>query len=111
MVGVINIMHGFETICYTYGFEKTITVGRTLTCSSLEQEVRSSNLGPVKSNTVLPTARHRCDIFSKGAGLPGHNDAEMGPANSFHASAYYSEYNERFDFMHGSEAICLIRKM
>ena len=25
-------------------------------------------------------------------------DAEMGPANSLHASAYYSEYNERFDF-------------
>ena len=23
------------------------------------------------------------------------NDAEMGPANSLHASAYYSEYNER----------------
>ena len=27
--------------------------------------------------------------------LPGRNDAEMGPANSLHASAYYSEYNER----------------
>ena len=25
-------------------------------------------------------------------------DAEMGPANSLHASAYYSEYIERFDF-------------
>ena len=22
MVGVINTLHGFETICYTYGFEK-----------------------------------------------------------------------------------------
>ena len=30
--------------------------------------------------------------------MPGRNDAEMGPANSIHASAYYSEYNERFDF-------------
>ena len=29
--------------------------------------------------------------------LSGRNDAEMGPANSLHASAYYSEYNERFD--------------
>ena len=27
----------------------------------------------------------------------GRNDADMGPANSLHASAYYSEYNERFD--------------
>ena len=42
-------------------------------------------------------ARHRFDISSKGAVLPGCNDAEMGPANSLHASAYYSEYNERFD--------------
>ena len=25
-------------------------------------------------------------------------DGEMGPAESLHASAYYSEYNERFDF-------------
>ena len=29
--------------------------------------------------------------------LPGHNDADVGPANSLHASAHYSEYNERFD--------------
>ena len=46
---------------------------------------------------MLPTARHRCDISSKAV-LPGRNDAEMGPGNSIHASAYYSEYNERFDF-------------
>ena len=31
--------------------------------------------------------------------LLGRNDAEMGPANSLHASAYYSEYNERFDLI------------
>ena len=49
---------------------------------------------PVKSDTVLPTARHRCDISSTGAVLPGRKDAEMGHANSLHASAYYSEYNE-----------------
>ena len=60
---------------------------QSATRSSLEREVRGSNLGPVKSDTVLPTARHRCDISSKGAVLPGRNDAEMGPANSLHASA------------------------
>ena len=54
---------------------------------------------PVKSNAVLPMARHCCDISSKGAVLPGRNDVEMGPANSLHASAYYSEYNERFDLI------------
>ena len=26
---------------------------------------------------MLPTARHRCDISSNGAVLPGRNDAEM----------------------------------
>ena len=80
-------------------FWKKTTVARALTRSSLEREVRSSNLRPVKSNIVLPTARHRCDISSEGAVLSGRNDAEMGPANSFHASAYYSEYNERFDLI------------
>ena len=81
--------------------------GRAVTRSSLEREVRGSNLGPVKSDTVLPTAHHRCDISSKGAVLPGRNDEEMGPANSLHALAYYSKYNERFDFeLH---ACCLIK--
>ena len=42
---------------------------------------------------------HRCDISSKGPVLPGCNDAEMGLANSLHASANYSEYNERFDLI------------
>ena len=74
-------------------------VGRAVTRSSLEREVGGSNLGPVKSDIVLPTARHRCDISSKGAVLPGRNDAEMGPANSLHASAYDSEYTERFDLI------------
>ena len=74
-------------------------VGRAVTRSSLEREVWGSNLGPVKSDTVLPTARHRCDISSNGAVLPGRNDAEMGPTNSLHASAYYSEFNERFDLI------------
>ena len=25
------------------------------------------------------------------------NDAEMGPVSSLHASAWYSEYNDKFD--------------
>ena len=74
-------------------------VGRAVTRSALEREVWGLNIGPVKSNTVLPTARHRCGISSKGAVLPGCNDAEIGPANLLHASAYYSKYNERFDLI------------
>ena len=31
----------------------------------------------VKLNTVVPTARHRCDISRKGAVLPGRDDAEI----------------------------------
>ena len=76
-------------------------IGRAVAHSSIEWEVRGSNLGPLKSDTVLLTARHRCDISSKGAVLPGRSDAEMSPANSLHASAYYSKYNETFDLLAG----------
>ena len=62
-------------------------VGRVATRSSLEREVKNSNLGPVKSDTVFPMARHRCDISLKKVVSPGRNNAEMGPANSLHASA------------------------
>ena len=48
---------------------------------------------------VLPTARHRCDISSKGAVLPRRNDAEMGPDNSLHALALCSKYNKKFDLI------------
>ena len=44
--------------------------------------IRGFNLGPVKLDTVLPTARHRCGISSNEAVLRGHNDAEMGLVNS-----------------------------
>ena len=49
--------------------------------------VWGSNLGPVKSNTVMPTARHRCGISLKGAVLLGSNDEEMSSANSLDTSA------------------------
>ena len=60
-------------------------VGWAVTRSYLEREIRGSHLGPVKSDTVLPMARHRCDISSKGTVLPPHNDVEIDPANSLHA--------------------------
>ena len=43
-----------------------------------------SNIGPVKTDTMLPTARYRCDISLKGFVLPGRNDAKTCPANSLH---------------------------
>ena len=75
-------------------------VGRAVMRSSLEREVWGSNLRPVKSNTVLPMVRHRCNISLKGAVQPGRNDVAMGPTNSLHASAYYSDCNERFSSLH-----------
>ena len=42
-------------------------VGRAVTRLSLEREVLCSYLGPVKSDAVLPTDCHRCDISSKEA--------------------------------------------
>ena len=62
-------------------------VGPTVTQLSLKRKVRGSNLGPVKSDRVLPTARYCCDLSLKEAVLPGSNDAEMSPANLLHASA------------------------
>ena len=67
-------------------------------CLSLEREFQGSNLGPVKSDTVLPTAHHCCDISLKGAVLPGRNGMEMGPANSLHALVSYSEFSETFEY-------------
>ena len=68
-----------------------------VTRSFLEWEVGRSNFGLVKLDTALPIVRHCCGISLKEAVLPGRNDAEMGPANSLHALAYYNEYNVRFD--------------
>ena len=58
--------------------------GRAVTISTLEREVIDSYLGPVKSDTVLPIARHGCNISTKRAGLSGRNAVEMGPANSLY---------------------------
>ena len=66
--------------------------------SSLEREVWELNYLPVKSNTVLLTVRHRCDISKKAELLEGNN-VTMGPKNSLRASAQYSEYNERVDLI------------
>ena len=71
-------------------------IGRVVTHLFLEWEVWGLNLGAGQSDTVLQTACYRY-IFSKRAVLPGRNDAEVGPANSSHASAKYNKYNERFD--------------
>ena len=62
-------------------------VGQEVTRSSLERKVWGSNLRPIKSDTVSPMARRHWNIFSKKAVLSGLNDAEIGPANSLHASA------------------------
>ena len=38
-----------------------------------------SRTGQIKHRLTM--ARHRCDVFSKEALLPGRNEAEMRPAN------------------------------
>ena len=50
-----------------------------ITILSLEQEVWSSNLEPVNSGTMFPTAHRCCDITLEGAVLPERIDAEMAP--------------------------------
>ena len=57
------------------------------------REVRCSILGPVKSETVSPTARYRCDVSSwLCCPMPRCDAAEMGPV--LHASAQYRENDE-----------------
>ena len=60
-------------------------VGRAVECSSVEREISGFNLGSVKLVTELPTAPHRCNISSKKALYTGHNNTEIGSANSLHA--------------------------
>jgi len=43
---------------------------------------------PAKSYTALQTVRHRFNIYTQVAVLPWCSDADMGTANSLHASAY-----------------------
>ena len=107
-------MHGFETICYTHGFEETKNSWSSANAflSGVGGQKFKSRTGQIERSVAndSPPLRYffeRSCVANDG----GRNDAEMGPANSFHASAYYIEYNERFDFMHGSEAICLVHKM
>ena len=64
-----------------------LPVVRAVMRSCLEREVRGSNLGLFKSDTMLPTTRLRCNISSKGAVLPRSAITGDGPNNSLHASA------------------------
>ena len=50
--------------------QHSLPSGWEVTSSSLKREVWSSNLSPVKLSAVLPTACHRCYIYSKKAVLP-----------------------------------------
>ena len=87
----------YQCNCYFADDWQYRPVARKETRTPLEREVWGSNLGPFKSDTVLPTASYRWDISSKGAVLPWRKDAEMDPANSLQDSAYYSEYNKKID--------------
>ena len=50
------------------------------------------------SVAICRSSGHRCDISSKATEWPRYNEAKMGPANSLHTLAKYSEYNKRFSF-------------
>ena len=75
---------------FSYSFAKLIKTKLKLASwssgNAFVSVARDSNLGPLKSNTVLPTACHRRNIFSKEAMSPDSSDAELGPVNSLHAS-------------------------
>ena len=76
-------------------------VGRAVTRSSQEREVdlrfefRAGQIGHSVANGS-PPLQH---FFERKYAARRRNDAEMGPANSLHASAYYNEYDEKFDLV------------
>ena len=73
-------------------------VSQAVMRSSLKQDVRGSNLGPVNLESVLLTACRCCEISLKVAVWSGRNDAEMGPHARYMVRRNTSEYNEKFDF-------------
>ena len=81
-------------ICKLYADQ---TIRYAVTRWSLDLDVWGANFGPVKSDTVLSTA-HLCIISSKGVLLPACAVTRRWTANSLHASAQYSEYNEKIWF-------------
>ena len=84
---------GFQTRFLNYHFRSWSSGNAFVSgAEGLRFKSRAGQIGHSVAN-----GSHRCDISSKGAVLPGRYDAEMGPANSLQASAYYSECNERFD--------------
>ena len=67
----------------------------------------------VKSDTVLPTACHRCITSSKGAVLPGRNDAEMGSQTRYTLRRNTAS-NERKDMLScfqekAKKALCIVQ--
>ena len=76
------------TVCFKLMAPASWTSGNALVSAAggLRFKSRTGQIGHSVTNGS-PPLRHSL----KGAVLPGRNDAEMGPANSLHASAYYSE--------------------
>ena len=63
----------------------SLPVARAVTDSGVGGLKFTSRTGQI--GHMVPTTRHRCNISSNGAVLPGRSDAGMGPANTLHASA------------------------
>ena len=65
-------------------FQKTRRF-QTVTCSSMEREVSSSNFASIKSDIGLPTACYRCDTSSKKVlRLARKKSTKTDSANSLH---------------------------
>ena len=69
---------GLERVCL-----RKVSVWPRIFLNPWPRRLCNSTPPLVKSNAVLSTVRHHCDISSKGAVLPGRNDAEMGPPTHY----------------------------
>ena len=76
--------------------QKTLGIFNELFKFQVEDTNKSSSSWS-SVNAFVFGAAVQISVWSSRTVLPGRNDADMRPANSLHASASYSEYNQRFD--------------
>ena len=62
-------------VCFYIDFFSDYYIRGNAGFRRMEREDGGSNLGPVKSDMVLPTAHHRYSIYLEEAMLPWRNDA------------------------------------
>ena len=95
----VKVAHYSKTMLNFEVTKNVCFVGRAVTRLSLERGSEVQISGQSNRKQSCQRLATSVTFSSKGAVQPERSDAEMGPANSLHASAYYSQDNERFNLI------------